>query len=336
MGQSVQQWELFGFDVRLVGKYWRSAWREFLWGADSPVKSRLDEAVRVRGEAEDAYYHAGVQVEETQTNCEAILLPESLVLAKKVSMPLAVENDLDAAMSMEVLANSPFPESDTAYGWQVAQRSESSLTIQLAIVSLSATMTYLGKTFDRHDPATQEVWALIGGAPVVLTGFGEHKRLRRYNKRLLRVAAILGVIGILLVSILGVSTGVKSVELKHYQKMSVDTGAQAKSASDMRNALVVANETIAAVNELTSDRPNPRYVLAKLTKLLGDDASAVNFSLRGRQLKFLGRASNAAEVIQTLTKEPSFAKVESRSAITKIGALEQFTLEIELMSEVPQ
>lgn len=336
MGQSVQQWELFGFDVRTIGKYWRSAWREFLWGSGSPVKSRLDEVVKVRSESDVFYYHAGEEVGETDTKCEAILLPESLVLAKTITMPLAVENDLDAAMTMEVLANSPFPESDTGYGWIISTRNDVSFSIELAIVSLSSTMSYLVRDHDCHEASAQEVWALIGAVPVVLTGFGEGKRLRRYNKRLVRVSGLLGCSAVLIVLIFAVATGVKKLELKQYQQMSSDIGAQAENASNMRNTLVAANETIAVVNEVVTNRPNPRYVLAKLTRLLGDDASLVTFSLKGRQLKFLGRSTNAAEVIQTLTKEPTFARVESRSAIIKIGALEQFSLEIELMSEVPQ
>jgi general secretion pathway protein L len=259
-----------------------------------------------------------------------------LVLAKIISMPLAVENDLDAAMAMEVSANSPFPESDTGYGWKISGRNDVNFNIQLAIVSLSSTMSYLGREYDCHDASAQEVWALIGGAPVVLTGFGEDKRLKRYNKRLIRIASLVGCSAVLLALIFAVAAGAKNLELKQYQQLSIDIGAQAENASDMRDALVVANETIAIVNDLITDRPNPRYVLAKVTHLLGDDASLVNFSLKGRQLKFLGRATNAAEVIQTLTKEPTFAKVESRSAITKIGALEQFTLQIELMSGAPQ
>lgn len=336
MSQSAQQWDLFGFDVRLVGKYWRSAWREFLWGSDSPVKSRLDEVVKLRSESAVDYYHAGCVVEETVTECEAILLPDSLVLARSIEMPLAAENDLDAAMAMEVLANSPFPEADTGYGWKISGRTDANFEIQLAIVSLSSTMSYLGREYDCHDAGAQEVWALIGSSPVVLTGFGENRRLKRYNKRLVRVASFLACSVVLLALIFGVAAGVKNLELKRYQSLSADVGGQAGNASDMRSALVAANETISVVNDLITDRPNPRHVLAKLTQLLGDDASLVNFSLKGRQLKFLGRASNAAEVIQTLTKEPTFAKVESRSAITKIGTLEQFTLEIELMSEAPQ
>ena len=333
MRQSAQQWDLFGFDVRLLGKYWRSAWREFLWGASSPVKSRLDEVVKLCSESTVTYYHAGHVVDEAVTECEAILLPETLVLARSIEMPLAVENDLDPAMAMEVLANSPFPESDTGYGWVISGRNDTNFQIQLAIVSLSSTMSYLGRTHDSHQADAQEVWALVDGSPVVLTGFGENRRLQRYNKRLLRVAGMLACSVVLLALIFGVASGVKNLELKRYQSLSDEVASQARNASDMRSALVAANETISVVNDLVTDRPNPRYVLAKLTHLLQDDASLVNFSLKGRQLKFLGRASNAAEVIQTLTKEPTFAKVESRSAITKIGALEQFTLEIELKSE---
>ena len=335
MLQNTQQWDLFGFDVRQLRKVWRSAWREFLWGYDSPVKARLDEVVTVHSENGVTFYHAGEQVTESNAECEAILLPDPLVLAKTVQMPLAVESDLDMAMSMEVRANSPFPEDDTGYGWKIVARSGSHLQIQLAIVSLSSAMSYLGRQYDCHDVRAKEVWVKIGAAVIVLNGFGEKKRLTRYNKRLVRVASLLGCSLVLLTLIFGLAASVKYLELKQYQEMSANIGRQAKKASRMRVSLVTANETISVVNAYVAEHPNPRQVLAKLTSLLGDDASLVNFSLKGRQLKFLGRAKNAAAVIQQLTNEPSFAAVTAPTAITKVRAVEQFSLNIELVGDFP-
>lgn len=330
MPKITQQWELFGFDVRLLGKYWRSAWRGFLWGIESPIKIRLDEVVQVQSEVGVTYYQAEHQVPETSAECEAFMLPQSLVLVKALKMPLAVEGDLDIAMEMEVRANSPFPQDDTGSGWKIVSRDQESLHIQLAIVSLSSTMTYLGQEFDCHDVRAKEVWVEVGPSVLVLDGFGEGKRLARYNKRLVRVVGFLLCSLLILMSIFGLSAGIKYLELEHYREMSADIAGQAKDASRMRGALLEANETIAYVNSVIVENPNSRQVLARLTKLLGDDASVVNFSLRGKQLKLLGRASNAAKVIQELTGEPTFAKVESRTAITTVGATEQFTLEIEL------
>ena len=59
MLDTANKWELFGFDVRRIGKHWLAAWREFLWGYDSPVKARLDEVVRVRSGGGLLCYHAG-------------------------------------------------------------------------------------------------------------------------------------------------------------------------------------------------------------------------------------------------------------------------------------
>ena len=336
MGQSTQQWDLFGFDVRQVGKYWRAAWREFLWGNDSPVRARLDEVVKVHNENDVLFYHAGEPAADQRAECEAILLPDELVLAKKITMPLAVEGDLDTAMDIEVKANSPFPESDTGYGWKIVARDESLLHIQLVIVSLSSTMSYLGRQYDSHDVRAREVWAKFGGAVIVLNGFGEQKRFARYKSRLVRVGGLLGLSMILLVCVFAASSGMKYLELKQYQAMSADVARASKNASRMRTSLLEANETISYINSVVVENPNPRQVLAKLTNLLGDDASLVNFSLKGRQLKFLGRARNAAQVIQELTGETTFARVETRTAITKIGAAEQFTLEIELPGQVSQ
>ena len=50
MQQASQNWDLFGYDVRNIGKYWSAAWKEFLWGYDSPVKEQLDELVTVHSE----------------------------------------------------------------------------------------------------------------------------------------------------------------------------------------------------------------------------------------------------------------------------------------------
>ena len=44
-----QNWELFGYDVRRLGRYWIAAWRDLLWAHDSPVRHRLDEVVTVHG-----------------------------------------------------------------------------------------------------------------------------------------------------------------------------------------------------------------------------------------------------------------------------------------------
>ena len=94
MLQSGQNWELFGYDVRKIGSVWRMAWKEFLWGHDSPVKARLGEVVAVETADGVRNYQGGSPVSgASRATCQAILLPDDLVLARNVEIPLAAESE---------------------------------------------------------------------------------------------------------------------------------------------------------------------------------------------------------------------------------------------------
>ena len=332
MALQAQNWELFGYDMRRIWRHWLTAWREFLWGYDSPVKARLDEVVRVEGEQGVDFFHADARVQHSDTDCSAFLLPDDLVLSKTLSLPIAVEADIDAVMTFEVTANSPFPESDTGSGWKIDHRGETHLQVQMAIVSMSATMAYLGSKYDCHDAHAREVWAKTGDSMVVLGGFGEQKRLQRYNKRLVRVAATLACSIVVVIAIFALAAGFKYLEWSALQEKSAEVERAAAEPVQMRASLNLANDTITAVNAVVLAYPGPHLALAQMSKLLGDDVYLEYFSMTGREIKVRGLASNAAAVIQQLTEEPSYASVQAPQAITNMGSagLERFFLDITL------
>ena len=336
MLQSGQNWMLFGHDVRQLGKLWRSAWREFLWGYDSPVIERLDENLKVYSEGGEHLYHAGKRVAgvalDQKDLCEAVVLPDALVLSKLLVMPLAVERDLELAMAMEIKANSPFPEGDTGYGWKLIARDEKSIHLQLAIVSMSSTMTYLGQQYDCHDAHAMEVWSKVDDSVIVLTGFGESKRQQRYKKRLLRVAGTVAYSAALVVLIFGTAAGMKYLELQQLLSVSEEVEQEAAQAIAMRTSIVAANETITAITALLEQRPSPHLEMARLSELLGDDASLLQFSINGKALKLRGVANDASVVVQQLTDQAAYKQVTAPQAITKYfnTGQEQFSLNIEL------
>lgn len=339
MLQSGQNWDLFGYDVRQLYKSWRAAWRDFLWGDDSPIKARFDEVLRVKNDSgQEEYFHAGRKVvkpkaaQEAALDCEAVILPDAMVLLKTLVLPKAAEADLDLVMAMEVTTNSPFPESDTGNGWRIVSRDEDNLTVQLGIVSLSAVMSYLGQKYDCHDARAKEVWADIDETIVVLSGFGERKRQKRYDKRLVRVVSAIAYSVVVLIIIFGAAAGFKYLQLDQLRSLSAEVQERAGDAIKMRSAIVRANETVAAVNDLAAQRPNPHYELARLSHLLGDDASLLQLSVHGTALGLRGVADDASVVVQQLTDEPAFSDVIAPQAITKYfnTGQEQFFLNIKL------
>lgn len=334
-----QNWVLFGYDVRRIGGYWLAAWRDLLWSTDSPLRARLDEAVHLTGETSDsAYYQAGEPVSPLATECQAVLLPPELVLERELDLPIAAEDSLESALALEVAASSPFGPDDTAWGWRVLARNVDAISLGLGIASRSGAMTYLARQYDSHDSRAQEIWAEVGGAMLVLGGFGESHRESRYRRRLLRSAVMVAASAALLLVISAVAAGVKYLEMQQVQEMASSVQRDASKASSMRSALGLANETIAAANALLVDHPSPHYELARLTGLLPDNASLTNFTLDGRNLRIKGKAGDAASVMQTLTDHPAYEDVKSPRAITKLGdtGLEQFYLELQLSKVAAQ
>jgi general secretion pathway protein L len=316
MLESSEQWQLFGYDVSQLGKRWQAAWRDFLWGDDSPVRRRLDEVVRVKDGEAVRYFHADEEINAQSTECEAVLLPTEYVLVRALSVPLAAESELDAVMALEVAANSPFPAADTGSGWRITDRTEHSLEVLVAIVSLSSTMGYMGRQYDQHDVHASEVWAPSDKGPVMLRGFGEQSRLQRYKSRLIKVFSLLAIGLVLILATVALAGAAKYQELRQVQATYERVQEEAGLAVQMRSRLVGANEAITVVQENVGLNPNPRYELAKLTALLPDGAWLTGFTMTGRNIELRGSAEKASELLELLINDPSYTQVESPGGFT--------------------
>lgn len=333
MAEPVQHWELFGYDTRKLGTHWRAAWSALLWGEDSPVRMRLDEPVDLyREDGSARCYQAGVPSPGARAECAAVLLPEDIVLARELTLPRAVEDELGAVLALEVRVHSPFPEEDTAWGWALLRRDESNLVVQLVVASRASAMSFMGRVFDIHDSAGREVWASAGGRVITLSGFGEARRETLYKKRLVRVGVRIGAIVLLVLLIAGTATALKHMELGKVQSLASATETRAADVSALRSALVAVNESVLAVNGVLSAYPNPHLELSRLSALLDDDTYIQRFEMTGNTINLRGRARDAAEVMKRLTAEPAYAKVEAPRAISQVRGtdLEQFHLQITL------
>lgn len=332
-----QNWELFGYDMRNLGGFWTAAWRDLLWSHDSPVRKRLDEVVTVHSSAGTSSYQAGAACEGVlDSDCRAVLLPDELVLCKQIRVPLQAEGEMTSLLELEVRSSSPFAAADTRWGWTVVGRDDAAIHVALAIVSASAAMTFLGREYDSHDSHAQEVWVEVDGKMVVVQGFGENLRERRYRRRLLQSAALVAAIGVLLLAMLGVSALFKAAELQRLEYLASVTAEEAGEASRLKSLLAVANETIVAANAVVAAYPNPHAEIARLTHLLADDVSINSFSMAGPEIRLRGRAANAALVLEELTDEPGYLKVNAPQPTVIVENEEQFYFDIGVGKEVAE
>lgn len=339
MLETSQPWSLFGYDVRRIPHYFRAGWREFLWGADSPVLVAFDEVVEVRLEGgEVAYYQAGVPVAEPGVKdavaARAILLPERLVLARTLRLPLEAEADLGSVVALEIKYNSPFPADDTCYGWVISERRQHDMDVELVITSKSSVMAFIASQESSQDVTAFEVWAQARERVVVLSGFGETGRQQRNLHRLTRMALMLGYCLVVVVALFAIDAGAKYLELERVRAIQSDVEQRSRDAVQLRTRLASAKTNIAAVNDLLVEYPAPYRELRRLAEILGNDTWVSAVEVKGTQIRVEGESRDAAQVMQQLLDNPVYARVEAPIAIKKVSSdMERFVLNLTLAAE---
>lgn len=323
-----QQWVLFGFDVRKVGHYFRAGWHDFLWDVNSPVLAAVDEPVTLHTPSGETHcYRAGKRFEGSgAASCEAVQLPEELVLLRKLKVPLAAEPELDSVIALEVSTGSPFAEDDTSFGSLVLNKTEEYLELALAISSRSAVMAHIAQVHGSHDTQDFEVWAPVSSEAdgssqpqfVVLSGFAEPARQQRNLARMKRVAGMAAYCAIALVLIFGVAAGNKYLELQRIEAMQADIQARAADALRMREQLASSKELIAAAQALTDSLQPPLAEFKRLTQILDSDTWLKSADFRSGKIKIEGESDNATAVMQLLLDNPAYTNVESPVAFKKV------------------
>jgi len=331
---SKNQFEVFGVDVRDYGQLWLVAWRDFLFGDDSPIRHALDSQVMLKhADGTTACYQASRKVESATASSQAYAIPDELVLSRSLSLPSIAEADLEAALHLEISACSPFAFDDTASGWRITRGEDKRLlSVDLVIASRTAVMGFLGEHFNLTDPTEPEVWADTGTHWVRLRGFGETARETDYRRRIIRSGALLVASVAVLLMLTGLSVILAGRELTAMEALQNQASQQARSAIASRDELAATNAAIAELNKLSRRLPSPQPEILRLTQLLPDSAYVTQFTQEGRSIRLRGRGTDAAALQEAMTQEPAFSQVTAPQAISRVGntGLEQFFLDIEL------
>lgn len=342
MASSAAQWTVLGFDTRKIGWQWLGAWKDVLFGPDSPLLKRFDPCVSVIGEdGRERIFQAGLEqsteTSETdneaglpQTPFRAIALPESVYLSRIVELPISAEPNLDTVMQLEVNAYSPFPAEETRFGWTVLERTTASLRIGLLIASNLS----LAKQLENNSTGTTpELWGFVEDKPVLFLGYGEQLRRRAYLKSLAIAGGLLSVCFAMLLVICAALALVSSsvLDVKAEQLSSVNKAAQPAMA--LRDRVSILDTLKERINTLSTAHPPANRELARLTGLLADDAYLTDFEMEGRKITIRGRAQDATRVQQQLTSEPAYTSVNAPQSIRKLGDSEVFAFEIQLGEE---
>lgn len=259
----------------------------------------------------------------------ALVLPPELVLGRQLQLPHLADAEVEAALYLELQAESPFPVADLDWGWRLDRVDEAGLTVTLAFAARKHVDRYL-ETDGAGLPADCEIWADVEG-PVPLLGRGAGPRLARVRARRRRILLLAA----LNAALLAVLTAAPYWQLRQRTIDAQRQLQQLEQASggylEARAALVAAEVQRGAVDAWLANQADMPALLHQLTELLPDTAYLNRFDAEGRRVRITGSAADGAGLMDLLRAEPRFQGLRALSPIVRgREGLDTFYLEFEL------
>ena len=270
---------------------------------------------------------------------EAVELPLSRVLERRLLLPPLAPAELAQAVQLEVAGASPFGAEQTVYGFDARPTAEGLTRVDLAITSRPEVAQVLPSGM--ADPQwLPEVWVLPASAtsagapmrPLVLRGYGEARRQRLAQQGLATRLGLL-LLAVLLLAVIAVTPTLmlRQRALQAQQSFEV-LQRQAAPQIAQREALMQRLERLQAIDRQLNQQLALPPVLDMLTRALPDGAWLNALRIEGVKLVLNGNADDAAALVQRLAAQPGVHDVRLASPATRgAGATkESFIIELQL------
>ena len=346
MGQVTNNWSLFGLDLTRASKWLSLGLRQLLYDRDAWLLRRFDPPVTLFSEGAESLYQADRFCEEIaggnsgrfhsvtdiRRHC-AVALPQDSVLLKTLQLPTASEEDLEAAMALEVDLSSPFSDQDTRSAWRVLSRSESVLEVALAITAQAAIDQTLKATellSDNSLAESPEVWALTdNGIPIGFTGFGGQARRAAYHGKLKQIVGLWSGVWVALMLALMVLAFATSLRADRLDAMFQQVRIEASEAAQHRQELELGRIRLGAIQTAIVGRPNYQYWLNHIAASAPDTVYFDRLNFDGSAVVVNGYSNNASVYLRMLTEEPGYTDVAALSAFARDrgNGLERFSIQ---------
>lgn len=343
---------LFGLDLRNLWHDLRTPWGKLMrtpawaWlsprvqiqvtGADGQARSVWEPDARIRG----FRFKSGVAqenaVQDAPTGFQAVLLPESLLLRKRLPMPQLDSEKMLQALSLEAANSNPFASSSLIWGYalnpDVATGTPGLVNVEMVLASRQRVEQYLSTLNMFGVDVEPEVWATLPqrtDAAMLVPGFGEARRARSGQRYWATVGILAGVVAALCIAI--ALTPLLQLRARALQA-NVAYAALDKAAGPQvgkREGLVKIEDQVKALADIIGHRLDTLQVVQALTKALPDDTVLQRLQIEGRKVMIGGQTSDSASLMQKLGAMPEIKEVRAPSPAVRQPGMVKETFQIE-------
>ncbi len=309
-------------------------WRVFSWAwPEQTVRVRLPAGGHALSRSLSApLLHDEQGIRSAQF--EALLLPEELLLRRTLELPKLQPTELQAAITLEVQALSPFAAGDLVWAWETAAQTDNITRAQVVLSSHKLIEKYQESAHPDLRLQDSEVLVARLEEPgfILLPGFGEARRQRQATTWRW-VSAVLAVLVLALITAMAATPSIKlylrALQANHAMEVM---GQKAGPAMAQRESLVRLSEQLTNLTLLAANSVPPLQTLKLITQALPDDTSLLSLQLQGNKVSISGQTGNAAALMKQLGGTPGLHDVKAPTPATKpLGApRESFTIEFTL------
>jgi general secretion pathway protein L len=250
----------------------------------------------------------------------AIQLPDDLVLTRVLVLPRMSQVHGAEAVALEVSSNSPFAPEDLVWGSAVRELGAGQKQADVAMASRRHVSEFVQSRWPElaSGPGFPEVWALAAdGAPVVVRGYGEVRRVHRAAVER-RWDWALAALALALATVAAMTPTIQLRERALEAAAAFDTVLRRVAPLvRKRDELAALNDRIRAVEVIAAEPVDPAAVLEYLTRILPDDTYLYALDIQPTKIVASGHTVDASALLQKLSSDPRLRNVKAPTAVTR-------------------
>lgn len=272
-----------------------------------------------------------------QSNRVCIFVCPRSAFVRQVEVPFAVLPHLDSAIALQLPKLLPLDANELLTDFEVAASDPTNRTASIDLVALKK--ADVNPLLERLRAWGLQIVSTHLGEPAASThrfrfaadgAFGRSIKLRRSDRILIGVAAILG---LACASAAATESYRSQVSL---QRAKAETRAPASAAMAHRQALLGRLEPFVALAQLEAE-PSATALVAELTMLVPQNTWLTTLELKDRHVRLVGVSPNSGNVVKLISSSLLLSNIALRSS-TSLGigtGLDRFELTADLKASAP-
>ena len=235
-----------------------------------------------------------------------LLLPETLVLNRRINMPLAAERELKQAIRYDLDRQTPFNPDEVFFDYRVMERKPDAgqMDIELVVVpkaSLEKQLSGLSQAgLGIHRIDIQSSTEQVTGVGYNLLPYDQ--RARRVNRRG-RFHLMLGIIVVILLAIvMWQSLNLRRDALSDYEAAADEARQEARLVANMTTEFEDALEAARFLNTEREKRPPVLVLLNEITRVIPDDTYLQRLIVNGCEAQLQGLSGSSQQLIELVNQ----------------------------------